>query len=446
MKLYRLLSLAALPALAPGEAWAASGAETDVSGRAALFVLQLAVILVAAKLGAEVMERVFRQPGVLGELLAGVAVGPYALGAVPLPGLGPLFAPPPGEPLIPVAPELYAIGQLAAIVLLFVAGLETDLALFLRYVGPATVVALGGVIAPFALGAWATVLFGFASTIGDPAALFMGAVMTATSVGITARVLADLDQLDIPEGVTVLAAAVVDDVLAIMALALVLSRIPRGEASVVELAVLGIKAFGIWVALTAIFMLGASRLERFIGAFRTRGAAVPLALAVGLLAAAVAERFGLAMIIGAYAAGLGLSARPIGRQLRESLQPVYQFLVPIFFVLMGMLVSLGAMGRAVAFGVTISVLAIIGKLVGCGLPALAVGFNRLGAARIGAGMLPRGEVALIVASVGLAEGAIGRTVFGVAVMMTLVTTLMAPPLLVPLFRSPASGLRRTPAG
>jgi Kef-type K+ transport system membrane component KefB len=338
------------------------------------------------------------------------------------------------------------VGQLAAIVLLFMAGLETDLTLFLEYVAPATVVALGGVIVPFTLGAWATVLFGFAPSMTHPAALFMGAVMTATSVGITARVLGDLDRLDIPEGVTVLAAAVVDDVLGIMALALVVNLTRHGSASAGELVILGGKAFGIWIVLTGAFVLGARHIERFIGSFKTRGAAVPLALAFCLLASAVADRFGLAMIIGAYAAGLGLSARPVGHRLREALHPVYQFLVPIFFALMGMLVDLSAMGQAVLFGLAVSLLAILGKILGCGLPALGVGFNRLGAARIGVGMLPRGEVALIIASVGLVEGAIGPVLFGVAVMMTLVTTLMAPPLLVPLFRRSASGLGRSSRG
>lgn len=441
-----LLVAVATLALAPPWAWAGTGQEDALTARSALLALQLAVILFAAKMGGEVVERLFHQPAVLGEVLAGIAIGPYALGGLPVPGVGALFSLPPVQTPIPVAPELYAVGQLAAVVLLFMAGLETDLALFLKYVRPAMAVALGGVIAPFALGAWATTLWGFAPTMTHPAALFMGAVMTATSVGITARVLGDLDRLDIPEGVTVLAAAVVDDVLGIMALALVVSLTRRGSASAVELIVLGGKAFGIWIVLTAAFVLGARRIERFIGSFKTRGSAVALALAFCLLASAAADHFGLAMIIGAYAAGLGLSARPLGHRLREALHPVYHFLVPIFFVLMGMLVDLGTMGRAAAFGVAISLLAIIGKVAGCGLPALGVGFNRLGAARIGIGMLPRGEVALIIASVGLAEGAVGPALFGVAVMMTLMTTLMAPPLLVPLFRRSASGLRRKAPG
>jgi Kef-type K+ transport system membrane component KefB len=205
--------------------------------------------------------------------------------------------------------------------------------------------------------------------------------------------------------------------------------------------VVGLKAFGVWGLLTALFVLAARRIEAAIMTFRTTGARVALGLAVCFLAAFVAEAFGLAMIIGAYSAGLGLSARPFGRRLQHELQSVSDFLVPVFFVVVGMMVDLAAIGATLAFGSVVTVLAIVTKLVGCGAPALAVGFDALGALRIGAGMLPRGEVALIIGSAGLAAQAIDPALFGVAVVMTLVTTLLAPLLLVPLFRRPAPGER-----
>lgn len=405
--------------------------------------LQLAVILLAAKVGGEISERFLRQPGVLGELVAGMVVGPYALGALPLPFFGPLFPPLHNGDVIPISVELYAFAQIAAVVLLFVAGLETDFQQFFRYGGPAVLVALGGVVLPFALGVAGTIAFGFAASPLEPVALFVGAALTATSVGITARVLSDLHRLDTPEGVTVLAAAVIDDVLGILVLTIVVSVGVQGNVSVEELALIGGKALGFWIGLMTVGVVLGKQIARALSWFEIQGGTMAVALALAFLAAALAESFGLAMIIGAYSMGLALSNTHLADVLDEPLRAVYHALVPVFFVVMGMLVNFTAMGNVLLFGLVISVLAIIGKVCGCGLPALGVGFNRLGAWRVGIGMLPRGEVALIVAGVGLAAGVIGSDIFGVAIMMTIVTTLLAPVLLVPAFRTSASG-RRAP--
>ncbi len=416
--------------------------EHQLAARVAVFVLQLAVVLLAAKLAGELATRV-GQPAVVGELLAGTAIGPHALGGLAVPPFGPLF--PTVEGPVPVSPELYALSQLAAVILLFSAGLETDLPLFLTSLGPATLVGLGGVLLPFVAGAATAVLGGVAPGFTHPLALFLGAVLTATSVGITARVLGDLDAMNTPEAVTVLAAAVVDDVLAIMALALAIGAAETGSLSAWHMVVAGIKAFGVWAALTTACVAGGRWIESVLATFRAPGARVALALALAFLAAFVAEAFGLAMIIGAYSAGLGLSARPLGRRLEHELKAVSEFLVPVFFVVVGMLVDLAAIGGNLALGLVVTMLAIITKLLGSGAPAFVLGFNALGAARIGVGMLPRGEVALIIASAGLAAGTVGPAIFGVAVLMTLVTTLIAPVLLVLLFRRPKPG-RRSPAG
>jgi Kef-type K+ transport system membrane component KefB len=422
--------------------------EHDLAASVSALVLQLAVILLAAKLGAEIAERWLRQPPVLGELAAGMLIGPYALGGVPLPLLGPLFPPPatgarPGQ--LPVSTELYALGQVAAVVLLFVAGLETDFGQFLRFGLAAGAVAAGGVVLPFALGAGATVALGLATSPLEPAALFMGAVLTATSVGITARVLADLGRLDTPEGVTILAAAVIDDVLGILVLAMVVGLATAGTVAPVELGLVGLRALAFWLLLVAIAILVAEPLARLFARFQGEGALVPLVLAIGFLGAALAQAAGLALIIGAYSMGLAFSRVRTAAALRHALRPVYHLLVPIFFVVIGMLVDLPAMSAVLLFGAVITLLAILGKVVGCGAIALAVGFNRLGALRVGLGMLPRGEVALIIAGVGLTAGAIHRELFGVAVMMTMVTTLLAPPLLVGVFRAGGAGWRAAPA-
>jgi len=406
-----------------------------------VLALQLGVILFVAKIAGEITERYLKQPSVLGELVAGVAIGPFALGGmIHLPGLHQAVFPLPevGAEL-PVSTELWAVAQIAAVLLLFIAGLETDLQSFLRYAGPATFIAMGGVVFPFLLGQFGTVWMGYASSPMDPQALFMGAIMVATSVGITARVLSDIHKLDTPEGVTILGAAVVDDVIGIIVLAVVIGLAATGEFDWGVAGTVFGKAVGFYLTFMIVGLAIAKYIAGFLGWFKSRGAAVALAVGFAFIAAAVAEMFGLAMIIGAYSMGLVLSDTKLSHYLEERVTEIGNVFVPIFFVVLGMLVDVPAMMSALGFGLLISFFAIISKVFGCGIPALAVGFNMRGATRIGFGMLPRGEVALIVAGVGLAAGIIDSTIFGVAILMTMVTTLIAPMVLVPLFRSGGSG-------
>ncbi|MCH8283265.1 MAG: cation:proton antiporter [Chloroflexi bacterium] len=411
---------------------------------------QLAAILMAAKIGGEICQRWLKIPPVIGELLAGVAIGPFALGQFTITsGFGALFALPHGfgevgGGVIPVSNELWAIGQIGAIVLLFMAGLETNAKLFFRYAGPGAVVAIGGIVFPFLFGVYATILFDFADGFSDPRALFMGAIMSATSVGITARVLSERRKLDTPEGVTILAGAVIDDVLSILILSIVVGIADTGSISTGEILGIAAKAIGFWISLMAIGFLLSRQISRFFLSFRTTGAALGLSFALALLVSGLAEEFGLAMIIGAYSIGLALSGTRLAHQIEEQLGHLANALVPIFFVVMGMLVDVGSMTSAIGLGVVITLLAIVGKVVGAGAPALTVGFNLRGASRIGVGMLPRGEVALIIAGVGLAAGVIEQDLFGVAILMTIITTVIAPIILIPLFDKGGSGLRRPP--
>ncbi|MEE2880547.1 MAG: cation:proton antiporter [Chloroflexota bacterium] len=408
-------------------------------------LIQLAVIIAAAKFAGEITARFLKLPTVLAELGIGVLIGPFALGALPIPGFGPLF---PvslinGIPAaIPVSSELFAIAQIGSVILLFAIGLETNLRQFLKYAGPATAVAVGGIILPFALGSGATVLFGFADSLLSSEALFMGAIMTATSVGITARVLADLKSLDRPEGVTILAAAVVDDVLGILVLTVIVGASATSSFSTGALGIVAIKAVGFWLGLTAIGIWAAPYIERLVNKFRTPGAGLVITLSLAFLAAGAAELAGLAFIIGAFSVGLALSATELAHKVEKELSSIIQFMVPIFFVVMGMLVDVSSMMNAVVFGIVLSVLAILSKLLGSGALALVTGFNLLGSTRIGVGMIPRGEVALIIAGIGLSQGIISQNLFGVSIMMTIITTLIAPILLVPLLRNQSRGTRK----
>lgn len=418
---------------------------SDITSKVLILVMQLALILAAAKIAGWLCEKV-NVPGVLGELGAGMIIGPFALGQfIPIfthHGWVPLFPTPQlaeGVLQWPVSEVLWTIAVIASIVLLFVAGLHTNLKQFIANLGPATVIAIGGVVAPFFLGAWTTTLF---MDVGmfSVSAMFVGAVMVATSVGITARVLSDINRLDTPEGVTILGGAVVDDVLGILVLAIVLGISRTGSISASAVGIIAAKAFGVWIGITALTLWLAPAIEKAFNKVTYPGARVGLGLGLAFLCSGIAESFGLAFIIGAYSVGLGLSRTKMAHQLMKDLESVNDFIVPIFFVVMGMLVNYAAMMTALTFGLVISFWGVVSKVFGCGLPAL-IWYNKRGAMRIGMGMLPRGEVALIIAGVGLAAGAISQAIFGVAIMMTLVTTIIAPLALVPLFKTGGPGKR-----
>jgi Kef-type K+ transport system membrane component KefB len=290
----------------------------------------------------------------------------------------------------------------------------------------------------FALGAGTAVWFGLASGWLDPAALFLGAAATATSVGISARILSERRKMDSPEGVTILAAAVFDDVLGIIVLAIVVGM-ARTDAAGTAIA---LKAFGFWIGATAAGLLLARRFSQMLKYFKSPGAMAALALGCALLLAGLSEMAGLAMIIGAYIMGLSLSRTDLVQVIQKEIEGLQNILVPVFFGAMGMMVNLGAVSGVLKVGLVYALLAVVSKVAGCALPALFCGFNRHGAVRIGVGMLPRGEVALIVAGIGLTSGAIGQDLFGIAILMTLVTTLLGPVLLAGSFENPAPGLRQ----
>ena len=412
-------------------------------------ILQLSVIIVCAKIGGFLFNRFLKMPSVLGELAAGMLIGPYALGGrISLPGLGILFAEHDG---FAASAELYGIATLASIILLFLAGLETDLTAFLRYSVVGSFVGLGGLGAAFLLGDLCAVVWpgnGIHSFM-DPAALFMGVICVATSVGITARILAEKEKMASPEGVTILAGAVFDDVFGIVALAVVMgmANVQQG-GGVVDWKAIGwiaLKAIGFFVVVTSLGLAFSRKITAAIKQFKSREIMVAICFGLAMLMAGLAEMAGLAMIIGAYIMGLALSRTDLAYEIEGQLKGIYNILVPIFFCVMGMMVDFAAMKPVLAFGAVYSVLAVFSKVVGCGVPALLMKFNARGALRIGLGMLPRGEVALIVAGLGLASGVIDQGVFGVAIMMTVVTTMLAPPLLVKSFDG-GSGLREEMAG
>jgi len=445
MKMPRpLLFLCLLLLVTPAFASSSDLAEGQTS-----LVIQIGIVLFAAKLGGMLAQKL-RMPAVLGELLSGIVIGPYAFGAITLPGFPHgLFFPTIAE--IPVSPELYGIATIASIILLFVSGLETDLALFLKYSVAGGIVGLGGVLIAFVAGDLVGVTM-FGGGFMDPRNLFLGILSTATSVGITARILSDRKKMDSPEGVTILAAAVFDDVLGIVFLAVVMgiAAASGGTDGAIKWSRIGIiaaKAFGIWLGVTALGLVFAKRVASMLKRFKHASAYSIMSLGIALLMSGFFEREGLAMIIGAYVTGLSLSKTDISHIIIEKVHVLYDFFVPVFFAVMGMLVDLRQLASpaVIIAGLVFTVVGVFSKVIGCGVPALFAGFNLRGALRIGAGMVPRGEVALIIAGIGATSGILDGKMFGVAIMMTLLTTIVAPFGLSATLRIPGPGTRKADA-
>ncbi len=417
-----------------------------MAAKIALLAIQLGIIIIMSRFCGRLAEKV-KIPSVLGELLSGIIIGPYVIGGIHLPveflqnGLFPLQE----GSAIPVSESLYSIATLGSIVLLFMSGLETDLKMFFRYSVAGTLVGLGGVVFSFGLGDMlGMILIDGNSGFMDPRCLFLGILSTATSVGITARILSEKKTIDSPEGTTILAAAVIDDVLGIICLAVVMGLVvSSGSSEGTEWAKIGMiaaKCIFIWLGFTALGIIFSHQIAKFLKCFRPAATFSMLAFAFALILAGVFEQFGLAMIVGAYVMGLALSGTDIAFSIQRALHGVYDFIVPVFFVVMGMLVDVKVFAEpdVLWFGILYSAIAIAAKIIGCALPALFMNFNMLGACRIGMGMIPRGEVALIIAGIGAttmmtvngsAVPVINNDLFGVAVIMTLLTTLVAPPAL-----------------
>jgi Na+:H+ antiporter len=403
---------------------------TESHGLDPAVLIGVAVMLVIAKLMGEVFERL-RQPAVLGELFAGILLGNLVIFGFT------------GAESLKTNATVAALAEFGVIILLFEVGLESDLKEMLEVGWSSLLVAVLGVIAPFLLG-WAVSAY-FIPDEHRLAHTFVGATLCATSVGITARVLKDLGKLNTREARIILGAAVIDDVLGLLILAVVAGAIKASATgaslSMFDVALIAIKSLAFLIGAIVVGQLLVPRLLRGAGRLVTRGVLLTLAISFCLVLAWAAAKVGLAPIVGAFAAGLILDEvhyKPTGgrkeRDLHDLLQPVSTVLVPIFFVLMGLKVDLrlftqlNIMGLAAA----LTIAAILGKQI-CALGVIERGVNRVA---IGMGMIPRGEVGLIFAGIGAtlmlpsASGenvpVINSGIFGAVVIMVIITTLITP--------------------
>jgi len=419
----------------------------QVTSLVAELVLQIGVILFFVRVFGRLAKKI-GIPSVLGELLAGVVIGPYALGSIPLPSIPNGIFPLAENSGLAVSVELYAFATVASIVLLFSSGLETNLKLFLRYSVAGGIIGVSGALLSFVAGTFCSAII-MGKSFLDPQCLFLGVIACTTSVGISARTLSERKKMDSPEGVTILTAAVFDDVIWIILLAVVLGIVAivsgQSASSLSALSILQLagKVFGIWLGVTAIFLLCSKFIAAFLKIFKSSYDFSMLALGIALILAGLIEKQGLALIIGAYIAGLSLSKTDIAPVIQERIRGLYEFFVPMFFAVMGMMVNVREIINppVLIFGVIYLIASMLAKIIGCGGPAMLFGFNRLGALRIGMGLVPRGEGALITCGIGLAAGVLDNQHFSAAVFMIFLTIVISPSLLGLTLKIPKMGTK-----
>lgn len=379
-------------------------------------ILAVAVLLVAAKLFGDLSIRV-GQPAVLGELVAGLLLGPSLLNVMSLPVLQ-------GQV---VGEMVHILGQMGVILLMFAAGLEVELADMRKSGAPSLLGGTLGVLFPLGLGYLGGVLFGYS----NPDSIFLGITLSATSVSISAQTLLDLGRLRTREGVALLGAAVIDDVLVIVSLS-VFVALAAGGGTVVSIAAQLGRMAAIIVAVAGLSVFVLPRIADWSVRLRSSESLLALTLGAVFVLAWLAEYVGgVAAITGAFLAGVGLGPSHLKDEIERGLHRIaYAFFVPLFLVDIGLQANVRQLGGVTtAFVIAVIVIAVVSKVLGSGLGALLGGFSRGESFRMGLGMISRGEVGLIVAGVGVNEGLLDADLFALVVLMVLVTTLITPPLL-----------------
>lgn len=390
-------------------------------------VLLLALIVTVSKLAGAASTRL-GQPAVFGEILAGLLLGPTVLNIL----AWSIFAAPPAEALGEHAPELVAVvrdfAEVGVVLLMFIAGLETDLAEMRRVGNVAFWSAAGGVVLPFAGGIVTAAAFGFPVFWEG---IFAGTILTATSVSISAQTLMELGALRSKEGMTILGAAVIDDVMGIIVLSLVVAFARATDGidvwGLTAVVVRMVAYFAVAIVLGRVL----ARVARWADRLGVSQSLVALVVAIALVYAWAAEYLGgVAAITGSYVAGVLFGQTHFKKRIEDGVHPLtYSLFVPVFFISIGLRANGRELGAHVAFTIVLVAVAIVAKVVGCAGLARACGFSNRESTRVGLGMISRGEVGLIVAGYGLNSGIIGQDVFAASVMMVLATTMVTPPLL-----------------
>ncbi|MGC2426076.1 MAG: cation:proton antiporter [Nitrososphaeraceae archaeon] len=378
-------------------------------------VLSLGILLFASKLFAELFHRI-KMPIVLGELLAGIVVGPFALGSFPF------FD---GKPLVVLDETMRNIGQISAIVILFIAGLEITPKEFLKGGAASFTVGSIGVIVPFFVGYFVFVAFGLKAI----ESLLVATALTATSIAISIQVLTELGKMQSKEARLILGAAIVDDILAIAALSVVITMVQTGNVApdIISITLLILKILGLFAALLIGAVLIVPRILHVEKLWKSKGSIEGITTAAFFGAAGMAAFMNLSPIVGAFAVGMAVSSTKIIKRVEEYVEKLQIIFAPLFFAIIGTQVDLRGVNFNVLLlsGVIVSI-AIVTKLIGCGLPSMIFLRNRTKSMRVGIGMISRGEVGLIVAGVGVTSGALSADIYTAVIIMVAVTTIITP--------------------
>jgi len=378
-------------------------------------LISLAVLLFAAKLFAEIFHK-FRLPVVLGELLAGIIVGPFAIGALPI------FD---GKPLVILNETILQIGQIAGIVILFIAGLEITPREFLRGGAASFTTGACGVIVPFFLGYYVFTIFG----LDGLQSVLIATALTATSIAISVRVLTELGKMQTKEAKLILGAAIVDDILAIAVLSVVVTMVQTGNMApnITDIIFLILKILGIFAALLIGAVIIIPKILNTERLWKAKGSVEGIVTASFFGASAVAALVGLSPIVGAFSVGMAVASTKIIKRVEEYVDKLEIIFAPLFFAIIGTQVNLTGVNLDVLFlSAIVIAVAIFSKLAGCGLPAMMFLRDKSKAMKVGIGMISRGEVGLIVAGIGVSSGVLSSNIYTTVIIMVAVTTLITP--------------------
>jgi Kef-type K+ transport system membrane component KefB len=378
-------------------------------------LISLAVLLFAAKIFAEIFNKL-RLPVVLGELTAGIIMGPFAFGSIPI------FD---GKPLVILNETVLQIGEIAGIVILFIAGLEITPREFLRGGAASFTIGACGVIVPFFLGYYIFTIYGLQGL----QAILVATALTATSVAITVSVLTELGKMQTKEAKIILGAAIVDDILAIAVLSVVVTMVQTGNMApnIIDILFLILKILGIFAALLIGAIIIIPRLLHAERLWKARGSIEGIVTASFFGTSAIAAAVGLSPIVGAFSVGMAVASTKIIKRVEEYVDKLEIIFAPLFFAIIGAQVNLTGVNLDVLYlsGIII-IVAIVSKLAGCGLPALLFLRNKSKAMKVGIGMISRGEVGLIVAGIGVTTGVLSSNIYTTVIIMIAITTLVTP--------------------
>lgn len=368
------------------------------------FFFQIALILLSTKLAGDLSVRL-GQPSVLGKLIVGIVIGPAVLGWIENSEL------------------LTQLSNVGVILLMFMAGLETDLEELNANRNSSLAVALGGIILPFVGGYVSGLVMGMEQ--GN--AVFLGLLLCATSVSISVQTLRDLGKMKTRESTAMLGAAVFDDILVVILLAFAMSFLGTDD---VNLTMVILKKIVFFASIILIGWKGVPAIMRWLSPLRVSESIVSAALIICFSFAYFGELLGIAGIIGAFAAGIAISQTNYKHEVEKKVEPIaYAMFVPVFFVSIGMNITFDGIGNQIWFILALTVIAVLTKLIGCGFGARMTGFDAKSSAIIGAGMVSRGEVALIIAGTGLSSGLLAQDYFTAIVIVVILTTMITPPML-----------------